>query len=41
MVLEQYLASELDEFNKKYSSEWRARFLKEYSINISPIDTII
>jgi hypothetical protein len=41
MILEQYLASELDEFNKKYSNEWSARFLKEYSINISPIDTMI
>jgi len=41
IVLEQYLASELDEFNKKYSSEWRARFLKEYSITISPTDTMI
>jgi hypothetical protein len=41
MVLEQYLPSEMDEFNKKYTNEWRARFLKEYSIKISPIDTII
>jgi len=41
MVLEQYLPSEMDEFNKKYANEWRERFLKEYSIKITPIDTII
>jgi len=41
MVLEQYLPTEMIEYNTKYSSEWRARFLKEYSLKVSPIDTII
>jgi len=41
MVLEQYLPSEIAHLDQKYVNEWRARFLKEYSINITPQDTII
>jgi len=41
MILEQYLPSKIADFDLKYANEWKARFLKEYSITISPQDTII
>jgi hypothetical protein len=41
MILEQYIPAEIDEFNKKYVNEWRARYLKQYSVKITAQDTII
>jgi hypothetical protein len=40
-LLEQYLPGELEIFSRKYVSEWQQRFMKEYSVTVTPQDTMI
>jgi hypothetical protein len=40
-LLEQYRPGELENFSRKYVNEWQQRFMKEYSVTVTPQDTII
>lgn len=41
MVLEQYRPGEVEKLSRKYVSEWQVRFLKAYSVKVTPQFTYI
>jgi len=41
LILQQYRPAEEENFNRKYLIEWRARFLKEYRVELTPKEIII
>lgn len=41
LMLSRYRPSEIENFNRKYETEWQTRFLKRYSINSTPNITSI
>jgi hypothetical protein len=41
MLLEQYRPGEIENFCRKYVNEWQRRFLKQYSVTVTPQDTLI
>jgi len=36
LIIKQYVPAEEPQFNLKYLTEWRERFLKQYHVEISP-----
>jgi Family of unknown function (DUF5677) len=41
LIIKQYVPAEEPQFNLKYRTEWRERFLKQYHVEISPKEVII
>ena len=41
LIIKQYVLAEEPQFNLKYRTEWRERFLKQYHVEISPKEVII